>query len=411
MKKLVENLVSEVNTFVEQRNNLVMLLACTDNEVGLVMKIIEDIEKVSPSDAYFFFTDDFIELEPYVGVIIERLSQQRKIANEEANKENLEHHIAPIPEKLKGHELPAIQRMGQAMVYTRSLVPSVGVHNVIWVISPQTISNREAYHQLVASFSPKGGISDGMQGVRIIFRDLPDSQKKSPYLADLSRIQFNQIDMGSEAIQVSLEETIEDESLSDEERVSALLQNAMIDSAHGRTDSAYEHFKYLLGYYQYTKNHALQAVVINAVGDIYRQKNEFDKAIHVYETAISPAVESKSAAVLNNVVINLANTEFDGGNFSLAEQYYGQVDQLSSKMLYADGKISALNRQAECAIQQDSWERAIQIWEKTADFCRHSEFEEELIEQLEKLVGAEHLVAEKKEMYEEELNSLQTLDS
>jgi len=276
---------------------------------------------------------------------------------------------------------------------------------------PQNIQNRKQWHELISSFAPVNGIQDGMQGLRIIFRDLPDTIELSPQMSDLPRIQFDLADMSPDAIDEALEETINDDSASDDQRFNAMLQQAMIDVAHSRLDRAYDSFKYMLGYYQKMKNYAVQAVIINSVGDIYRRKNELDKAHHVFETATEPSIKANSATVLHNTTLNLAESEFNRSNFPESEKYYEQVDLLATKMLYADGKIHALNQKAECAIQQNEWDRAILAWEDAATFCRAGDYTEDLAIdlaiELEKLIAAEkYLKPEVSNTYKKELNQL-----
>lgn len=407
MQKILEKITQETEAFIEQRKNLVMVMSCADNEAGLVMKVIQDIEQAGTSDAYLFFGDDFTELDTYVEATIEQLHVQHQFANDQAKQEELP-LLPELPRELKDTKLPPLQRLGKAMIFTRTLIPEIGTHNIIWILFPQMISDRKAWHELVSAFAPKNGVQDGMQGLRIIFRDLADTLTFSPQMAHLPRIQFNQTDMTPEAIEDTLDETISDKSLSDEIRFSAMLQRAMIDSAHSRFDKAYDAFKYMLGYYQQTKNHAVQSVIINAVGDIFRRQNKFNEANHVYETAIEPSVKSGSATVLHNVTLNLAENEYSRQDYEQAAKYYDQVDQLATKMLYADGKIYALNQQAECAANLNNWEKAIIHWESAANFCRVGEYFDDLKIELQKLLAVEqHLSSEQKNKYRKELQQLE----
>lgn len=406
MQTLINEIKSQVETFVEQRKNLILLLACQDNEAGMILQTIQDIEQASPSDLYFFFSNHFNTLDEYVDNIIEQLFAQYDLTKKEAENENL-NLFPPPPNILKTNELTSIKKLGRAMMYTRSIAPNINHHRVVWALFPQAINNRKDYHELIQTFSPKNGIQDSTQGLRIIFRDLPDTLAFSPEIQQLPRLQIYQANMSPDAIQDSLNQNIHNENLPDEERFSAMLQYAMIDSAHGRFKQAYEYLKYTLGYYQQTNNYALQAVTINAMGDIYQRQQQNDKAIHVYETAIEPAVKSKSAVILHNVVSNLADSEFSRKNYTLAAKYYDQTDQLASKMLYADGKLRALNQQAECAIQQKDYPKAITYWEKSAALCRHHDYKEDLINQLKKLLKIDaYLPDNKKQAYQHELSQL-----
>ena len=407
MQKLIEKVQIKTEAFIEQRKNLIMVLSCADNEAAMVMKIVNDIEQTSASDVFFFFADDFINQESYVRGVIDKLYLQQELANQEAEKEKLD-LLAQPPDDLKNNQFSPLQRLGKAMMYTRSLIPDIGAHNVIWILYPQNIQNRKRWHKLIESFTPTNGIRDGMQGLRIIFRDNPDTLKFSPSMQRLPRIQFDDIDMGPSAINDALEETIHDESIADDQRFGAMLQKAMIDTAHGRLDQAYDAFKYMLGHYQQTKNYAVQSVIINSVGDIYRRQNELDKAQHVFESAVEPSVQSGSATVLHNTALNLAENEFNRRNYLKAEEYYGQVDQLATKMVYADGKIYALNQQAECGIQTDNWDKAIVYWEQVVLFSREGEYLEDLEIALSRLVSAnDHLETKVYKAHQKELQQLQ----
>lgn len=406
MQKLIEKVQTKTEAFIEQRKNLVMVLSCVDNEAAMVMKIVNDIEQTSTSDVFFFFADDFNNQKSYVEGVIDKLYLQQELANQEAEKEKLD-LLAEPPKDLKNNNFSPLQRLGKAMMYTRSLIPDIGAHNVIWVLYPQNVQNRESWHELIESFAPVNGIQDGMQGLRIIFRDNPDTLKFSPNMEGLPRIQFDDVDMGPSAIDDALEETIHDESIGDDQRFGAMLQKAMIDTAHGRLDQAYDAFKYMLGYYQHTKNYAVQSVIINSVGDIYRRKNQLDKAQHVFESAIEPSVKSGSATVLHNTALNIAENEFNRNNFEKAEEYYNQVDQLATKMIYADGKIYALNQEGECAVQLDCWDRAVEYWGQVVIFARKGEYLEDLEIALEKLVEAkDYLEADVYKAYQHQLHEL-----
>jgi len=406
MQKLIEKINSKVEDFIEQRQNLVMVLSCLDNEAAMIMKIINDIELSNGTDAFFFFADDFVDQESYVAEIIDKLYLQVELANQEAEKENLDLLPTP-PSELKNGDIPPKDRLGRAMIYTRSLLPEIGSHHVIWVLYPQNIKNRKYWHDLISYFAPTSGLHDGMQGLRIIFRDLPKTLDLSPKLSESPRIQFDLADMSPKAIDKALEETINDDSTPDEQRFDSMLQKAMIDVAHSRLDQAYDAFKYMFGYYKKTKNYAVQAVIINSIGDIHKRKNELDTAHNVFESATEPSIKSNSATILHHTTLNLAESEFARKNFPQAEKYYEQVDALATKMLYADGKLHALNRKAECFIQQDDWDTAVQVWEEAASFCRAGDYTEDLEIELQYLLGAKkHLKQEALNAYEKELHHL-----
>src|SRR5262249_32983803 len=137
-------------------------------------------------------------------------------------------------------------------------------------------------------------------------------------LAGAPRVRRAGVDFSPAAIEASTAQDVEDEGLPIEQRMQALLTLACLDSAHGRVEAATPKFDMLLGYYQQTSNHALQAFVLNAFGDMERRRGDLDRAQHWYECASPPAVESRSPVVLATVTKNLGDLAYERGQYAVA---------------------------------------------------------------------------------------------
>ena len=98
MRKLIEKIQNGLENFIEQRDNLVMIVSCDDNDAPLVLKIVSDLEQADATDVYLLFADDFVAPDPYVSVTIERLREQHKIANEWLVEQGRK-PLPPIPKK------------------------------------------------------------------------------------------------------------------------------------------------------------------------------------------------------------------------------------------------------------------------------------------------------------------------
>jgi tetratricopeptide (TPR) repeat protein len=369
MRTLIDRIQASIAHFVEQRDDLVMIMACSDNDAPLVLKIVQDVEKASGSDVFLLFADDFVATGPYVAVAIERLRQQHKLVNEWLTAQGRD-LFPPLPEPLDSAQFSPIQRLGQAMMYARSLLPHDGDHRLIWAMLPPTIHDRQAYLDLVSAFAAWRGVRPGMQGLRIIFRDETDTAGFMPALARAPRVRITSVDMGPAAIQSALQEEANDATLPQERRMAALLQQALLDSAHGRTQQALAQFRVLLGYYQHTQTAALQALVLNAIGDIFHRTNDCTNACYWYECAVPLAVKSESPVLLHTAVSNLADIAFKCAAYGLAEQLYDAADQLAGKMLYAEGMVHARERCGLSREYQHAYERAVQSWEAAANVSR-----------------------------------------
>ena len=369
MRKLIDRIQVSIENFVEQRDDFVMIMACSDNDAPLVLKIVQDVEQAGASDVFLLFADDFVATGPYVAVAIERLRQQHKLVNDWLTEQGRD-LFPPVPDRLDDPQFSPIKRLEQAMMYARSLLPKGGDHRLIWTMFPPTIHDRKAYLDLVASFAAWRGVKPGMRGLRIIFRDGTDTAGFMPALASAPRLRIKSVDMGPEAIQAALKEEAEDEALPDERRMAALLQQALLDSAHGRTQQALTQFKVLLGYYQHTQTYALQALVLNAIGDIFHRTNDLKNACHWYECAVPLAVKSESPVLFHAAVSNLADIAFKRAEYGRAEQLYDAADQLAGKMLYAEGMVHARERRGLSLEYQRAYERAVQSWEAAANVSR-----------------------------------------
>lgn len=375
MQKILEHIAKEIDDFLNQRDNLVLVLHCTDNEAGLIVKLIDDVDNARQAEAFFKFSDDFVILQAYADVVIEKLLLQHRTANKHLKEE----HIAPldpIPTETLSPELSPILRLGNAIQYTRSLRIDNTANNVCWVLFPLSINNIDEYKEFVSVFSPQRGLNEKMQGLRLIFRGVSLNKGETSPFKNLRRVQTYSADISPEAIQKSLNEAAEDESLSDDDRAQSLLQLALIDAAHQRDEKALEHLRYLLGYYQGTKNHTLETIVISSAADIYRKQGDLEKATHVYETAIPPAIESKTPILFYNISRSLADIEFEKKNYPLSEKYYEQCVIISEKILNEEGKAAALEQQGLCAHLQKEKKRAIETWILGLTFCKKMEMEE-----------------------------------
>jgi tetratricopeptide (TPR) repeat protein len=369
MRKLLDRIQKTIEDFVEQRDDLVLVFSCSDEDAPLLLKIVQDVEQANSTDAFLLFADEFVEPEAYVSLAIDRLREQLQIANDWLAEQGRS-PLPATPETLDDVRLSPIQRLGQAMTYARNLVPKEGGHRLIWAMFPQRIQDREAYAKLMSAFAPRQGLRPGMQRLRIIFRDQCGTEELSPELVNAPRFRFSNVDISPDALQQALREEVEDEELPDERRMSALLQYTLIDSAHGRRQEALTHLKLLLGYYQHTDNDVLHALVLAAIADIFYREKDIEKAIHWYECAVPVAIKSKSPVVFHSAVSNLADIAFERQEYERGEKLYDAADQLAGKMLYAEGMARARERRGLCQEHQHAYDRAVESWEDAAGVSR-----------------------------------------
>jgi len=369
MRKLFKALESELEEFVNQRDDLVMIASANDNDAPILLKLLRDIEQKQGTDVFLLFADDFVQPGAYVSVIAERLREEHRMACE-ALKEDGKPPLRAMPDDIFNAALPPLDRLWKAICFARSLIPGEGGHRLVWVACPQKIADRREYLRLVTCFVPRGMIQPWMRGVRLVFRDQPDSLDFAPGLARAPRTRVLPVDLGPAAMEKSMRDDVEDDGLPLEDRMQSLAMLASLDSAHGRTDDAIAKYKVLLGHYQSTNNQPMQAFVLNAFGDMFQRKGELDRAQYWYECAVPPVVESKDPVLMAAVVKNLGEVSYKRQQFSDAEQYFDGLDRLAAHNLDPETKVQAIEWKGLSQEKQGRVREAVASWDGAATLCR-----------------------------------------
>ncbi|MEW5925885.1 MAG: hypothetical protein AB1941_00220 [Gemmatimonadota bacterium] len=369
MQRLVERLRRGLEEFVEQRDDLLLLLGCSDADAAITAKVVRDAEQANGTDLFLLFTDDFVLPDPYVSVLAERLREEHSLACRALEDEG-KPPFPPIPPLLFDAREPPAARLYAGISWARSLLPAEGGHRLVWAMCPQRIADRRAWLELAAPFAPRGGVEPWMRGLRLLFRDAPGTAAFAPGLAAMPRVRVAEADFGPEALRQAMTEEVEDESLPDDARMQSLLMLASINAAHGRTDEAAGQYYTLLGHFQHTGNLSMQAFVLVGLGDMAAKAGDSGAAQHWYECAIVPASEAKDALMLATVSRHLGGLAHARGDLAAAEQYYAHLDTLAGHMLSPQLKVEALQQLGLVQEQAGALDRAVGSWEGAATLAR-----------------------------------------
>ncbi|MCY1002894.1 tetratricopeptide repeat protein [Myxococcus sp. MISCRS1] len=369
MRRLLQELQERLEEFIEQREDLLLLVQCSENDTAILLKLLRDQEQASDVDVFLLFSNAFHQPRQFVREAIEQLQEQHGLASRallDAGKPPL----PDFPQTLLSPSRPPRELLQEAIGFARSLFPREGGHRLVWVMLPEQISDAAGYAALVASLVPRHGIQPWMQGLRLILRDprLPTGTDKNAPL--LPRVSTLPVDLGPDAVQASLQKDMEDDERPRAERMQALMTLACLDYAHGRHKEATAKYTTLLGYYQETENHSMQAMVMHGIGDVFRRTQTHDQAQHWYECALVPAIASKAPVILSVVVKSLGEFAFERKRYSEAERYFEGLEQVSARMLDPEGKARALEWLGLCREKQGDAKQAVLRWEAAAHLSR-----------------------------------------
>ncbi len=378
MRKLFDGLKAALTGFVEQRQDLILLLECDENDGLVAMKLLQQLEQDAGTDVHLLFADAFHEPASFVEATIKRLEVERDIACASLVEEGRE-PLPPLPAALYEPGIGSVERLIRAIGAARALVPEGGGHRLVWAMFPLEITNPRAYEQLVSALAPWHGAQPWMRGVRLIFR-VPGEAGE---LAKAPGSRVVRADFGSDAIQSALQADAEDEACPIEERMQNVVMLAHFDYAYGRNDEALRKFQHVLGHYQQTGNLTMQAICLNGMGDVYRHRiGDLERARHWYECAVPPAMQSKVPVVMAMLTKNLGHVAFEQGRHADAEQYFDGLEKLASFMLDPQSKADALEWRGRSQEALGAEERAIESYANAARVSAATELDASLEQNL-----------------------------
>jgi tetratricopeptide (TPR) repeat protein len=367
MRVLFDRLLGDLARFVDQREDLILLVRCGSNDTASLLAALRNVEQSRGTDIFLLFEQNFSGAERFITESVERLDEQLRVANEALAAEKRP-GLAPLPQALRDRARAPIDRLRDAAAFARSLLPRDGGHRLVWGMCPAEIQDRAGYRSLIGGLVPNAGVSPWMTGVRLIFRD--EVSEPADALSKAPRVRRLDLDLGPAAIEKSLKEEAEDPNRPEAERMQALLSVALLDYAHERYRDATSKYMRLLGYYQRVKDVGMQAFVVNAVGDVYRRTGNAPKAQEWYERALTPAADANQPVILATIIKNLADLAFEQKAWTSAEQYYAQLDRLSGALLDPEGKVRAMERRGQSLEKLGSLGKAAETWEDAAKLSR-----------------------------------------
>jgi len=365
MRDLFENLGRDYAGFLEQRNDLIHLTACSDNDTALALKVLSDLDRSNATDLFLLFAGEFRDSASYVKASLVQFREQHRLATE-ARERAGEPSLPPWPEAAFSDRRLPHERLHSAINFARSLLPPAGGHRLIWAMFPTRIERNPEYLALISSCAPRTRIEPWMRGVRLIFRVEAGFSVASSPLADAGRTRLTRCDFGPAAMQASLRRSAEDERLPEAERMVSLLQLALIDSAHKRYDEANARFRVLLDYYRRIDQPVMLAVVMNGIGETARRRGNTAEATEWFNRALTPASQAEQPAVLAPVVQNLAGIAYEQKRYDDAEAYFDALVILKNAMLDEEGKVEALEWRGLTQEKRKRYDRAVRSWEEAA---------------------------------------------
>jgi Tfp pilus assembly protein PilF len=367
MQRLLKDIGDRLQAFIDQRDNIALILRSPESDTLPILKILEGLEENSTSDLFWSFTDDFVNDATYATAIVTGFSSRHEAMRLAMEREGMKPWPS-IPPKILSEHAPPVQRIRELAAFSRELLPIPNGGNNVLILYPIEIKNKTAFAAFIAEVLQHDFPFPWCHHLRFIIREDPAEPTLQQVLANAPRIEWYQPDLSAESINRCMEETVADESLPLEERLGTLVVLAGNDFAFHRYAEALEKYEVLLQYYAPMGNHTMAALALNGMGEVYEKMSDLERANRSYEAALIPAShgDHPPMALFLNVVLNLANLRLAQERWADAEAYYDSAQQLATVARNAPVKIRSLENRGICQKRQGKLEEAVKSWSNAA---------------------------------------------
>lgn len=367
MRDVVQPIADRLHAFVDQRENLTLVLRSPSTDALPMLKLLEGLEDSNPSDLFWLYADDFRDAASYASGIARAFASKHQLVQLAMQQEGMKPWPA-LPPELLSEQLAPAARLRKLAMFSRELLPIPFGGNNVWIFYPLQIADHSAFAQLVREVVDHTLPNPWCHHLRFIVREDPQGPGLRRVLTGCPGVEYEEPDLGADVIRSGLERQAANESLPLEERLNAVLVLAGNDVAFGRLPAALEKYALLLQYHAPLGNTALAAVALNGMGEVYERMGDLERANQAYMSALIPATDGPHPPipVFRNVAINLANLRMTQKSWDEAEGYWDVAQQLAIVSRDGPGKVYALDQLGYCQRQQGKLAEAARTWQAGA---------------------------------------------
>jgi len=371
MRRLFEQVRKRLSDFVEQRDDVLLVVRCEDGAASLVLKTLQEIDEADASDLFFLGSEEVKRAEDWVAAVVERFEERRRLVCEGLEK-NGRPRWPPVPTEVRKPGSPAA-RLRALLEFSRSLLPPGPDFRVVWGWMPFRIADGAGLAAIFEELLRPGGPMVWYHHMRLIVREDPARPALRDRLAKTPRVAWYEPDLSVGAQEKSLEEEVTDPALPVAQRMQSLFLLAGMDYAHRRFPDALKKYGVLLDYYKGMGNQTMLALVLNGMGEVHQRAGDLPRAKTHFECALSPAILAESPPVLLNVTLNLGNLALATKDWKEGEAYYDSAEKLATAQLNAPTKVHCLENRGVCQERLERPKEAAESWEAGAQLAKATE--------------------------------------
>lgn len=371
MRRKLDELRANLTWFVQQREELVLMLDIVGDEVVYVLKMLDVVEQGRPGDVFLLFAHPLDDLHGYMAALMDNVTTQIEGANALRKQDGLAPWPA-LPPRCLDARVPPSERIKALLDYVRGRLPN-GDHHVVLGLLPTVLRDAAAYADIIGGLIPRRGLEPWMARTRIIVRDDRSARFLIPRLEKegAARVLFYQdLDLSPEGLVQSLVDEAGDASVPEDDRLNALVQLAAIDYSHGRFLDSIRKWGVLFEAYVRKADIPMQALCLGGAGDVLRRVGNLVEAKKKYQQGIALAQDLSAFPVALNLLIGVGEVCIQRKEWEEAEGYLSVADQLASRLRLVYPKCDIMDRHGLALLALGRTEEAHAKWRATADVSR-----------------------------------------
>jgi hypothetical protein len=263
MLLLAQRISDGVRRFLNQRDDLVLVLEAADSDMPAGLKIIEAVDAELAHVWSWVFAQSFADPASYVDALIEDIEHKRAAISASLEREG-KPALPPQTASLRDRNCDPADRLRAAVLHVRGMVPRLSGGVTLFGLMPLTIGDPAAYGGLVQRLVHHQLPFPWCVGVRFIVRE-DVARPALAGLASAQRARVLRVDFSPEALAAAAAREAADGGLPQEQRAAAATVAAGIHQAHGRATEAEAHYEAALQHYGETGNAPMAAVAANGI--------------------------------------------------------------------------------------------------------------------------------------------------
>jgi hypothetical protein len=378
MQAKVEELKNSVHEFIDQADDLFLVLIARDTDMPFVHKVLESVDLEQPSDIILRFAQPS---EPtgaaYVDAVMRSLEAQIAEVNELKKKENIEPWPS-LPATCHDSRVRDRDRVLTAMRHVRGFFPKDEDHRVVWCFLPAPFGNAAGYAQVMAGLMPRNGFEPWMHSQRIVARDDTDTPFLVPAMQQqgIESALAYRVDFSTPVLLDSMVQQVQAPETPELQRMQTLMQLAAVDQAYQRHPDAIKKWGIANEYFQQQKMPTEQAICFAGFGDSLCATGQPAEGKKRYQQALALS----SGVGLNGMPVTMLVAAKTGdvcmalGQPGEAEAYYDMASQIAGKFLNLEFKADCMEKVGIARQVSGNSASAAEVWRNAIGLCKDGDY-------------------------------------